>query len=137
MTVSQNLAAPPNCGKRLLPTLVDEIAVTDPGRTFASIPKSSDLVDGFMDISYRKFARAVNRCAWWLTKELGEHTEPKPVLYLGPLDLRYLIIILAAAKAGHIVSLGRKIEVPLSDPDHPRSGIFQLTATASRPICPF
>ncbi|CAD6569068.1 MAG: hypothetical protein ASARMPRED_002384 [Alectoria sarmentosa] len=110
MTVSQNLAAPPNCGKRLLPTLVDEIAVTDPGRTFASIPKSSDLVDGFMDISYRKFARAVNRCAWWLTKELGEHTEPKPVLYLGPLDLRYLIIILAAAKAGHILipSLGGK-----------------------------
>ena len=85
-----------------------------------------------MDISNRKFARAVNRCAWWLTKELGEHTEPKSVLYLGPLDLRYLIIILAAAKAGHIVSLGRKIEVPLSDPDHPRSGIFQLSPQQPR-----
>ena len=100
----QDLAAPPNCGKRLLPALVDEIATIDPERTFASIPKSSDIGDGFVDVSYRKFAKAVNRCAWWLTRELGEHVGPKTVLYLGPLDLRYLIIILAAAKAGHVVS---------------------------------
>lgn len=105
MATYQHPAVSPNYGKRLLPALVDEIAATDPERTFASIPKSSDIGDGFLDVSYCKFARAVNRCAWWLTKELGEHVEPKIVLYMGPLDLRYLIIILAAAKARHVVSL--------------------------------
>ncbi|ERF77177.1 hypothetical protein EPUS_06457 [Endocarpon pusillum Z07020] len=105
MAMPHNLAAPLNYGKRLLPVLVDEIAATDPERTFVSTPRSSDLADGFIDISYCEFAKAVNRCAWWLRKELGEHTEQKTVLYLGPLDLRYLIIILETAKAGHIVFL--------------------------------
>ena len=105
MVTSKVIEAPPNCGKRFIPTLVDEIASTDPQRVFASIPKTSNVADGFEDISYRVFANAVNRCARWLKNELNVHIEPQVVLYLGPLDLRYLIIILAAVKAGHIVCL--------------------------------
>ena len=93
-----------NCGKRLLPSVIDQIAVTDPKRIFASIPATSKIEDGFVDINYRDYARAVNTCAWWLKEKLGEQAQSQVVLYLGPLDLRYLIIIIAAAKAGHIVS---------------------------------
>lgn len=128
MAMPHDLAAPLNCGRRLLPVLVDEIAATDPERTFVSTPKSSDLADGFIDISYCEFAKAVNRCAWWLRKELGEHTEQKTVLYLGPLDLRYLIIILATAKAGHIVSLECLCEALVSNPDYLWPGIPQLSS---------
>ena len=49
-------------------------------------------------------ANSVNRCAWWLDDHLDECDKPKIILYIGPLDLRYLIFVLAAAKAGHIVS---------------------------------
>ena len=103
MALPRHPRVPPDCGKRLLPAVVDEIAAIDPDRVFASIPETSNIIDGFKDISYRDYARAVNSCAWWLKRELGEQPEPQVLFYLGPLDLRYLIIITAAAKAGHIV----------------------------------
>ena len=62
MIIYSNLAASPKCGKRLLPGLVDEIAITDPERTFVLIPKTFKSEDGFMDISYRKFVKAVDNC---------------------------------------------------------------------------
>lgn len=108
--MAETHAAPPDCGKRLLPALVDEIAANEPGRIFASVPETVDIADGFTDISYHGFARAVNRCAYWLVHELGECTKQKTILYMGPLDLRYLIIILAVAKSGHIVSMGRMLQ---------------------------
>lgn len=104
MDLPKNLEISANCGKRLLPAVVDEIAITDPQRVFASIPRTSNIEDGFSDISYRDYARAVNHCARWLKKELGGQSVPQVLFYLGPSDLRYLIIITAAAKAGHIVS---------------------------------
>lgn len=111
MPLPQHLEISANCGKRLLPAVVDEIAITDPERVFASIPRTPNIADGFSDISYRDYAHAVNSCAWWLKKELGEQSEPQVLLYLGPSDLRYLIIITAAAKAGHIVSHQSMIKI--------------------------
>jgi acyl-coenzyme A synthetase/AMP-(fatty) acid ligase len=95
---------PPNCGRRLMPTVLDEVAESDPQRVFVSVPKSASLADGFEDITFSTFAKAVNKCAWWIREQLGEKSMPKTMLYMGPLDVRYLIIILAAAKAGHMVS---------------------------------
>lgn len=95
---------PMDCGRRLVPKLVDDIAYSDPQRPFVSIPRSSNLQEGYEDISYRAFAKAVNSCAWWIEKELGRDQQSKTLFYIGPLDLRYLIVLLAAAKTGHIVS---------------------------------
>ena len=100
-----NLQVPRNCGRRLMPAVLDEVAESDPQRVFVSVPKSSNLADGFKDIPYGTFAKAVNKCAWYLREQLGEDSIPKTILYMGPLDVRYLVIILAAAKAGHMVSL--------------------------------
>ena len=104
MALPKNPEISLNCGKRLLPAVVDEIAATEPNRIFSSIQETSNIIDGFKDINYHDCARAVNSCAWWLKRELGTRPEPQVLFYLGPLDLRYLIIITAAAKAGHIVS---------------------------------
>lgn len=98
------IEVPPNCGRRLMPTVLDEVAENDPQRVFVSVPKSANLADGFEDITFNTFAKAVNKCAWWIREQLGEKSMPKTMLYMGPLDVRYLIIILAAAKAGHMVS---------------------------------
>ena len=97
-------ATPRNCGRRLLPSLVDDIALTDARRTFVSVPRSADLHDGFKDINYSTFATAVNRCAWWIEKELGKSETFETIGYLGPLDLRYPILLLAAIKTGYKVS---------------------------------
>ena len=51
------------CGKRLLPTLIDSVAASEPDRTWASVPISQNLEDGFLDISYGQLADAVDMLA--------------------------------------------------------------------------
>jgi acyl-coenzyme A synthetase/AMP-(fatty) acid ligase len=94
---------PADCGRRLIPQLVDEIAHRDPQRPFISVPRSSNISDGYKDVDYKVFSRAVNRCAWFLEKELGCGRETQTIFYMGSLDLRYLIVLLAAVKIGHRV----------------------------------
>ena len=94
---------PMNYGRRIIPRLVDDIAQSDPQRPFVSIPKSSTLEEGYEDVTYSKFANLVNACAWWLESHLGRG-KLGTLLYIGPLDVRYLVMILAAAKTGHVVS---------------------------------
>jgi hypothetical protein len=94
--------------------LLDEIAATDPERILYSIAKTNNMQDGFQDLSYKTIANAVNRCAHWLYYTLGAG-EPRVFCYLGPLDIRYIILVLAAPKAGHTVG------------DRPATSKFLLT----------
>ena len=95
---------PPDCGQRLLVTLVDQRAAADHARPYYSIPISHDVSMGYRDISYRTFANAVNRCSHWIIQEFGRSSNFEPLAYLGSPDLRYQILLLAAAKTGHVVS---------------------------------
>ncbi|KAI0815480.1 acetyl-CoA synthetase-like protein [Xylaria sp. FL0064] len=91
---------PPQCGQRLPPVLLDEIAASDPERVLYSIAKTDNMQDGFKDINYKTVANAVNRCAHWLKQTLGTG-QARIFCYLGPIDLRYIILVMAASKAGH------------------------------------
>lgn len=85
-------------GKRLLPQVVDHYAQTEPGRVYASIPKSTtDLSDGFQDITMAKLASIVDRLAWWLESTIGVGTL-NTIAYIGPADVRYAVMFLAAVK---------------------------------------
>lgn len=95
----------PDYGRRLLPTLIDERAKCKPSKTFAAIPKSTDLRDGFVDISYHELARGINRCSWWLEEKLGKALSFETVGYLGILDLRYTILMFACVKVGYKVCI--------------------------------
>lgn len=88
-------------GERLLPSLVDEIATTDPDRVLYSVPKTKDLKDGFQDISAKTFARAVDRCSWHLHDNLGRDDNFSTLMYMGPQDLVYGILVLACIKTGY------------------------------------
>ena len=95
-------AGPP--GQRLLPTLVDEHARSSPEDTFVAIPRSTDLKEGYRDISYGTFSTAVNQCSWWLERSLGTGQGHDTLGYIGPSDLLYPIIAFAAIKTGYKVS---------------------------------
>ncbi|TGJ87546.1 hypothetical protein E0Z10_g1201 [Xylaria hypoxylon] len=85
-------------GRRLLPQVVDSYAQTDPDRVYASIPKSAnDLSDGFRDVTIRKLAAVVNRLSWWLKDTIGTGNLDT-IGYIGPSDIRYAAIFLAAVK---------------------------------------
>ena len=90
-------------GQRLLPTLIDERAVSSPDDTFVAIPTSIDLKDGYRDISYGAFSTAVNQCARWLERSLGIGQQHETIGYIGPSDLLYPIIAIAAVKTGYKV----------------------------------
>ena len=51
----------PDYGGRLIPTLIDECAILEATKPFAAIPKSSNLRDGFVDISHHQLAKAIDR----------------------------------------------------------------------------
>lgn len=93
-------------GKRLLPSIVDERAKSSYSRPIASIARSRDPADGFEDISYARFANAVNRACHWLDAELPKSVGKDDIsytAYLGPNDLRYVVLWCATLKTGRKV----------------------------------
>ncbi|KAF5686208.1 NRPS-like enzyme [Fusarium denticulatum] len=92
-------------GQRLLHDLIDEIAILDEGRIFTSIPISDDPVDGFIDITYDRFAVAIDRTAWWLQKSMRGRPRLETFAYLGRNDLRYQLLIIAAIKTCYKILL--------------------------------
>ncbi|KAJ8071447.1 hypothetical protein OCU04_001767 [Sclerotinia nivalis] len=92
-------------GERLLPTLVDEEAANSPDRIIYSLAKTTRAVDGFVDVSSKRFANSINRAAWWVEKLLGKGKNFPSVGYVGPVDLRYQILTLALMKTGYKIVL--------------------------------
>ena len=87
----------------LLPSLIDKRARETPDRLFCGIFQSLD-VDSLLKITYGKYANAINRVAWWIKENLGEGQGHPVIAYLGPPDILYNILSLAACKVGHQVS---------------------------------
>lgn len=88
-------------GKRLIPSLVDELADSNPTRVFAMVPRSSHFGDGLIDVTISTFAKAVDRAAFWIESLVGKSDDSSVIAYLGPNDLRYMIIAIAARKVGY------------------------------------
>lgn len=94
-------------GRRLLPSLVDQVATQDPDRECFQIPRSSEPSDGWKRISWKDMANAVNRAAHRIVELCGQ---PEPgsfptIAYIGPNDVRYTVIMVASVKAGYKVRL--------------------------------
>ena len=111
--VMEGPPAPPECGQRLLVTLIDQRAAANHARPYYSIPVSQDASAGYRDISYRTFSNAVNRCAHWIIRTLGRSSHFEPLAYLGAPDLRYQIFLIAAAKTGHVVRTFSPLDVEM------------------------
>lgn len=101
------LPPPDDIGRRLLPSVVDEIASTDPDRVIYSVTETKNPADGFQDVTARQLACAVDRCAHFLDKSLGssEGKDFPTLMYMGPQDVIYAILVLASIKAGYKVLL--------------------------------
>ena len=93
----------PKYGKRLVPSLIDQLAQDKPDSPWISVPVSSELSDGFRDINYYVFANAVNRAAHWIESNIGKSLRFETLPYIGPNDARYFILFAAAVKAGYKV----------------------------------
>lgn len=90
----------------LLPSILDDRAWTCPEGEWAQFPASETTYEaGFRLVTNREAADAVNRVAWTLEEELGRSSKFETIAYIGPTDLRYYIVVLAAIKVGYKVGL--------------------------------
>ncbi|RYP70035.1 hypothetical protein DL771_005726 [Monosporascus sp. 5C6A] len=130
-------AVPMEFGQRLLPSLVDEIAETDPHRVLYSVPKTNDPADGFQDISAKTFARAVHRCSWYIEKNLGRGQNFPTITYMGPQDAVYAILVLACIKTGYkllLNSLRNSLDAHLFLFEKTHCDVFLLPPSFPLPI---
>jgi acyl-CoA synthetase (AMP-forming)/AMP-acid ligase II len=94
----------PRNTNKLLAHILDEVAHNDPDKLFGEIPcKPDTFAEGYRKVSYRQVANAVNAMAHWIEASLGRSTTFETLVYFGPHDMRYIILILAAVKTGYRV----------------------------------
>ncbi|KAF2122675.1 hypothetical protein BDV96DRAFT_608614 [Lophiotrema nucula] len=90
-------------GSRLIPTIIDELASTEPHRICFSFPRSTEIADGFRDVGFRTFANAINKTAHFIHQEIGRSSMFETVMYMGYPDVRHYIVLVALMKTGHKV----------------------------------
>lgn len=74
----------PEYGRRLIPTLVDELAASKPDHIYALIPRNQDFIGGFENLTYRTLARAIDRAAFWIESKVGKSVDFETIAYIGP-----------------------------------------------------
>ena len=93
-------------GKRLIPTIIDNHAKYHPDKIYAHIPEDPEILSkGFQKVTYAMLANAINKAARWLEDQLGPSDGTfETAAYVGPKDLVYPILVVAAMKCGRKVS---------------------------------
>ena len=71
-------------GKRLIPQILDNLALSEPDRIVYSVANFSDGAHAFRHISARTLAQAVDKTAWWLHDQVGKPKSIQTVGYIGP-----------------------------------------------------
>ncbi|OAA59696.1 Chloramphenicol acetyltransferase-like domain protein [Niveomyces insectorum RCEF 264] len=85
-------------GRRLIPQILDELAVAEPNRVLYSVAVSQDISQGFQTVSARTFAKAVDKTAWLLRGQIEDSPTIQSVGYIGPHDLRHVLLTYACVK---------------------------------------
>ncbi|KAI0188862.1 transferase family protein [Astrocystis sublimbata] len=123
-------------GRRLLPQIIDQLAAADPTRTVYSLAALSGSSLSYTHISARAFAQAIDKTAWWLQKLVGKPKSIRPVGYIGPHDLRHVLLTFACVKAGYaalFLSPKNNTEGTLAVLEATKCDIW-VSATGSLPI---
>ncbi|KAK0381129.1 hypothetical protein CLIM01_01486 [Colletotrichum limetticola] len=94
------MTVPEQYGRRLIPQILDSLASVEPHRIIYSVANSSNISHGFQHISARAFAKAVDKTAWWLHSQVGEKRVVRAAAYIGPHDLRHVLLTYACVKVG-------------------------------------
>ncbi len=90
----------PAYGRRLMPTVLDDLAARSPARVYAAVPKTNDVKDGFRDITVADVARMVNFIAWWVEGRFGKSDKFEAIGYIGIADVRGPILFQGLVKSG-------------------------------------
>lgn len=101
---------------RTLLRIIDKIALSEPRKLYCIQPVSSDISDGWREISFSLLSHSVNRMAVWIQENVAVSNGPETLAYIGANDIRYVAFILACMRLRHTVRF-RTFRIPryLSD----------------------
>lgn len=89
--------------------LLDKRAIETPGAPWAKLPSSTETYDdGFRCITLAMLANAVDHLAHLIRDAEVDGHVSSTLAYFGPWDPRFVMLVLAAKKAGHKVSVQRR-----------------------------
>lgn len=80
--------------------IIDQRAQETPSRPWILVPRSEELKEGYVALTYLQLARAIDKVAWWLDSALVRVGDHDTIVYQGPNDVRWAFIIFAAQKTG-------------------------------------
>ncbi|KAI9645908.1 hypothetical protein NHQ30_005345 [Ciborinia camelliae] len=103
MASSTQIPQSPDYGARQLHQTLDYLSKVSPGRLYASIPRSSDLSEGFRDITFQDMARCSDFVAHWIQDNIGKSTRFETICYIGVPDLRSVAVFFGSLKCGYKV----------------------------------
>lgn len=79
--------------------------------TYAAIPKTSNVKDGYHDVSVACLARCVDFMAKWIEDKFGRSDSFETITYIGLSDLRGPVTLLAAIKPNLFKYYGRRDDI--------------------------
>lgn len=100
---SEVSVSPPVYGSRQLHQTLDYVAATTPDRVYATIPQSSNLDDGFVDISFDDMKQCSDAAAHWIEDNFGRSSTFESLCCIGIPDLRTVAMFFGAVKCGYKV----------------------------------
>ncbi|RYP65180.1 hypothetical protein DL770_009058 [Monosporascus sp. CRB-9-2] len=116
--------AEPAYGRRLMPSVLDELAKTNPNKLYGAIPNTADVTEGFRDITVADIARCANFMASWILERFGRSESFETLTYIGIEDFRGVALFHAAVKCGY------KLLLP-SPRNTPTTNVSLMTQTRS------
>jgi hypothetical protein len=97
----------PQAAEELLPNTLFRLADQHPDATYAEyFTNPTDLAHGYHKVTFRRFANAVHATAWWIEQHVGKPNVgdgSEAMVYFGPNDLRYGILVFASIIVGYKV----------------------------------
>lgn len=79
-----SIAREPPYGDRLLANVLDELSHSKPNHVMYRVARSSDISEGFYDLTSFMVANAVNRIAALIETSLGRSSTFETLAYIGP-----------------------------------------------------
>ena len=90
-------------GHRILTETLSDLASLHPDRIYASVPKTNNLADGFLEVSFRDMERMTNAFTGWIVDTWGRSSSFETITYIGIPDLRSVVVFFAAVRNGYKV----------------------------------
>jgi acyl-CoA synthetase (AMP-forming)/AMP-acid ligase II len=83
--------------------LLDAIHAQDPAALYCLHPVSSEVPDGWTEISIADVVSASNRLALWIHENVASADTTQALAYMGANDIRYCAFVFACMRLRHTV----------------------------------